>query len=284
MPEIDLGPTRQGPGTHALVVGVSHYPYLSGPMASPFGQNFGMEDLTSAASSASDVAAWLLEEYSNPDAPLASLRVLLSPTPGETINEGVAARLPAQHAAMRDAVEADLMAFRTASKVPGNVAFVYAAGHGIQLTKRGAILLLEDFANEGRVELYGAIDVVGCHDGLDGDEYAANQFWFVDACRQLPPVARMFEALESGVLSLPVPLGEADCSPLYLASTSRDVAFADVGGTTLFSQALLAALRGAAAAGPENDQALGWHVPAGRLGDVVKERVAALAAAKGEEQ
>jgi hypothetical protein len=126
--------------------------------------------------------------------------------------------------------------------------------------------------------------MVGCHAGMDGTGYASNQFWFVDACRQLPAVARLFEELQAGVLSLPVPPGEVECSPLYLASASRDLAFAEIGGSTLFSRALLSALRGAAAAGPEAARALGWHVPAGRLGDVVKETVRALASVMGEEQ
>jgi hypothetical protein len=33
MAEIDLGATGGGPGTHALVVGVSHDPHLSGDTA-----------------------------------------------------------------------------------------------------------------------------------------------------------------------------------------------------------------------------------------------------------
>lgn len=285
MAEITLGAAGDGPGTHALVIGVSHYPFLAGNGATEAGLRFGLEDLSSAARSASEVVAWLLNEYRNPGAPLASVRVLLSPAEGETLADGVVERLTAPYAATRDAVEHDLMAFRAScSERRDNVAFVYVAGHGIQLTKRGAIVLLEDFADPGRVELYGAIDMVGCHEGMDGDAYAANQFWFVDACRQLPAIARQFEQLESGVLSLARPPGEVESSPLYLASTSRDVAFAEVGGTTLFSQAVLSGLRGAAAVGPEEDLSLGWHVPAGRLGDVVKQIVDKLAGDKGEEQ
>ncbi len=285
MAEIDLGAAPDGPGTHALVIGVSHYPNLAGDAATEAGLRYGLEDLSSAARSASEVVAWLLNEYRNPGAPLASLRVLLSPAEGETLADGVVERLPASYAATRDAVEADLMAFRAAcSERRENVGFVYVAGHGIQLTKRGAIVLLEDFADPGRVELYGAIDMVGCHEGFEGDAYAANQFWFVDACRQLPAIARQFEELEAGVLSLAKPPGEVESSPLFLASASRDVAFAEVGGMTLFSQAVLRGLRGAAAEGPEDDLSLGWHVPAGKLGDVVKEIVGKLAGAKGEEQ
>ena len=284
MPAIDLGAARDGPGTHALVVGVSHYRHLSGPEASPFGEQFGLEDLTSAARSASEVVAWLLNEYHNPAAPLASLRVALSPADGESYADGVAGRLPRSHAATRDAVEKDVIAFRRDCEHPENVAFVYVAGHGIQLTNRGAIVLLEDFADPDRADLYGAVDMMGCHAGLYGTGYANSQFWFVDACRQRPRVASKFENLQGGVLDLKGPPGEVECAPVYLASASRDLAFAEVGGLTLFSQVLLSALRGAAAVGPEEDRGIGWHVSAQKLGRVLKEGVAELAKAKSEDQ
>ena len=277
----------KGPGTHALIVGVSHYPYLSGNQATADGSPYGLEDLTSAARSASEVMAWLLNEYRNPDAPLASLQVLLSPGAGEGLADGMAARLPGPCPATRDAVEHDYLMLRDRLRdQPRNVGFVYIAAHGIQLTPRGAIVLLEDFAVAGRVDLYGAMDVVGCHDGLDGDGFARNQFWFLDACRQVPEIARLFENLEAGVLSSKTAIGLTEPRPMFLASAPRDVAFADPDGTTLFSQALLAALRGDAAVGPDSvqDQGQGWHVPAGWLLEIIKKEVTALAIAGGEEQ
>lgn len=284
MPAINLGVASDGPGTHALVIGVSHYPFLSGPKTSPFGEQFGLEDLTSAARSASEVVAWLLNEYRNPAAPLASLRVALSPTEGETYANGVTDRLPQSHAATRDAVERDVIAFRRDCERPNNVAFVYVAGHGIQLTNRGAIVLLEDFADPDRADLYGAIDMVGCHAGLYGTGFANSQFWFVDACRQRPRVASKFENLQGGVLDLKAPPGEVEWAPMYLAAASRDLAFAEVGGLTLFSQVLLSALRGDAAVGPEHARNIGWHVSANKLGEFLKKGVAELAKAKSEDQ
>jgi hypothetical protein len=288
MAQIIRGDAGDGPVTHALVIGVSHYPFLAAASGTKASVEYGLEDLSSAARSASEVAAWLLDEYHNPAAPLASVHVFLSPAPGEAIAPTVLRELEAlgvPYAATRDPVETALLAFQAAcGERRENVGFVYVAGHGVQLTKRGAIVLLEDFGTPAKAGFYGAIDMVGCHDGLDGDAYAGTQFWFVDACRQVPAIASKFEALEGGVLTLPRPPGEADASPMFLASASRDVAFAQVGGTTLFSQAVLAGLRGAAAVGPEEDRALGWHVPAGRLGDVVKLITAQLASDHGAEQ
>jgi hypothetical protein len=273
------------PGTHGLVIGVSHYPFADGPDASDLGESFGIQNLTSAARSASEFAAWLVDEYRNPQRPLTSLRVLLSPIEGETIHPRIEALLPRDAPATRAAVEQDLGEFRQDCRSnPDNVAVVYIAGHGVQLNKRGAIVLLHDFGDPNHVnELTGAIDVRGCHDGMDEAGNAHQQVWFVDACRQLPTVARRFERLE-GALILSERPGQVRSSPLFLASSTRESAFAVIGGTTLFSQALLWALRGAAALGPEGGVSDEWYVGLSRLNTLLDRRVKALAGAHGEDQ
>ncbi|HEY3558895.1 MAG TPA: caspase family protein [Kribbella sp.] len=265
-----------------MVIGVSEYPFADGPNASAWGQRFGLENLSSAARSASDVAAWLLKEYSNPDAELASLRVLLSPSAGEVINPEIAPFAPA--AATRKAVASELKAFRdSCGENPDNVGFVYIAGHGIQLTKRGAVVLLHDFGDPaGENELSGAIDVVGCHGGMDEARAARNQIWFSDACRQEPEVAKLFERLE-GALTLSEGVGTVQASPLFLASSTRENAFAHVGGTSVFSQALLWALRGNAAVGPDEFSPV-WHVGTTQLIRALPRRVNAILGEHGAEQ
>jgi uncharacterized caspase-like protein len=277
-------PNGATPGTHALVIGVSDYPFLDGPDATEEGADFGLSSLTSAARSASEVANWLLTEYRNPAAPLASLRVLLSPAGNESIHPAVAAALPGPVPATRAAVEADLRSLRDACRQSGdNVCFVYIAGHGIQLTKRGAVVLLHDFADPGHLnKLHGAIDVVGCHDGMEESEIAQSQVWFADACRQRPDVALRFERME-GALTLDERLGRVRASPLYLASSTRESAFGEVGGTSIFSQALLWALRGGGAVGPD-EHCPEWHVSTARLGTILFNRVKEVAAAAGESQ
>jgi len=272
------------PGTHAFIIGVSHYPFVDGPEATPPGAQLGLANLSSAARSASEVAGWLLTEYRNPDAPLASMHLFLSPVEGEQLNADVAARMGGAVApATRDDVEVAFNQFReTCRRDPDNVAFVYVAGHGIQLNKRGAVVLLHDFAVKDRGLLYGAIDVAGCRDAMDEAGNARRQMWFSDACRQRPEIVKKFEML-TGAYRPDEGLGQVDASPLFLASSTRESAFADVGGTTIFSQALLWALRGAAAAGPDEtcDE---WHVPATRLINLLPKKVRELLAANPEEQ
>jgi len=82
------------PGTHALVIGVSEYLHFGdGADPTPQGEEFQMEQLSAAARSASEFARWLLQDYRCQRAPLRSLRVLLSPSPGEQTEPEIAARI-----------------------------------------------------------------------------------------------------------------------------------------------------------------------------------------------
>lgn len=272
------------PVTHAFVVGVSAYPFLDGPQASPFGAAFGMEGLTSAARSASDVAAWLLEEFRKPEAPLATLRVLLSPADGEALHPTVAAALPGPEQATRAAVEAAFEDFAQDCRThPDNFAFVYIAGHGVQLTTSASVVLLHDFADPSHgAELKGAIDVSQCHHGLSGGGYPNTQVWFADACRQVPEVARRFETLRKA-LDASKPFGDVEASALILGAGPRESAFADVGGSSIFSQALLWCLRGGAATACP-PPATEWYVRAGWLATALKDRIDALTGPHGVQQ
>src|SRR3989337_790908 len=84
--------------THAFVVGVSHYPFLDGPQMTDQGGQLGLANLSSAARSASELVAWLLNEYQCPEAPLKDVRLLLSPVDGETLHPDVVTRMGGQPA------------------------------------------------------------------------------------------------------------------------------------------------------------------------------------------
>ena len=273
------------PGTHALVIGVSEYLHLvDGKDPTPTGISFGMEQLSAAAKSASEFAAWLLNEYQCDHAPLRSLRVLLSPADGEEINSDIAQLLPANSSVTTNNVKDALGEFRHACDASvDNIAIVYVAGHGVQITKTGAIVLLSDFGDAHFLsKLEGAIDMAGVHAGMNHPKTAKTQFWFVDACRQKPAIAKKFETL-SGALTLDEPIGATETSPLFLAAGTGKQAYARVGGVTLFNEALLWALRGNVANGPEADMDH-WHIPVTALIKHLPEYVKALAADCGAEQ
>jgi hypothetical protein len=278
------------PGTHALVIGVSRYKHLAdGEAPTQTATDFDLEQLSAAARSASEVAAWLLDDvggYRKPAAPLRSLRVLLSPQPAEQLAPTIAARAADVREASIANVEEAMEEFTKAANTHrDNVAIVYVAGHGVQLTKTGAVLLVDDFGAKGAPtpKLRNALDVAGMHASMRGNACARTQFWFVDACRQKTAVARKFEQL-----GLPqtfdIPAGEVDSSPLFLASITGKPAYARPNGRTLFCEALLWALGGGAVASPEDGGLDAWHVSVATLLKALPARVSALAQAEGAEQ
>jgi len=279
--EFDVPPDAQR-RTHALVIGVSSYPYLDGPEQTRLGATFEMSELSVSAASAADIASWLISEYDS-DAPLATLRILLSPADGETIDGAIAPLLRGPCNATRAAVEEEMTGFKADCQSDDAVAFVYVVGHGVQFTKRGAVLLLEDVASPTSAqELYGALDVAGCFEGLDGQQFAPTQFWFFDACRE----RLQSPAIETwaGAYTLSVPAGRAESSTMYLGSSTREAAFSVPDGRSIFSTALLEALRGAGADGPTDLGSEDWWVTTRKLFDALQPAVKRLAREHGADQ
>jgi hypothetical protein len=273
------------PGTHALVIGVSAYRHLAdGPQPTPDGSAFELDQLSAAARSASEFAAWYLTEYTRTEAPRNSLRLLLSPSGGEAIAPAVTALGQPIPEATLDNARVALAEFRAAcASHPENVGIVYVAGHGVQLGRTGAVLLLGDFGAPAQLSLLErALDIAAIHEAFNHPATAQTQFWFVDACRQKPAVAKRFETL-AGALRLDIPNGTAETSPLFLAATTGTAAYARPGGLTLFSEALLWALRRGALAPPDGTMEA-WHVPVRELIRTLPDAVEALAARENAEQ
>lgn len=279
-------PSVRGPALHALIIGVSHYRHLKGGSApNKRGRKWGMKQLTAAASSAASVADWLLNKYNDNSVQFGSLRMLLSPQPRENLGAPlVGKKKGALDRATRANVENAVRAFQKACELDrDNVAFVYMAGHGIQLSTEEAVLLLEDVGDDNHAnDLTGAVDAVKCHRAFNHAGGPARQFWFVDACRQEHEIAKRFVFM-TGALELSKPPGSADSSPLFLAAASREAAFARVGKKTLFSEALIAALEGDAAVGPDKPGEE-WYVSTLSLNERLTTSVKALAKAVGKSQ
>jgi hypothetical protein len=231
------------PGAHALIVGVSEYPHLGGgrtPVADPW----DMTQLTSAASTAHKVFEWL--KSATLTAPLATCRVLLSPSPIEAHLAGVAD--PATLANVKQ----EARAWRAdAASHPDNVTFFYFAGHGVQRTKEDAVLCLMDFRDPADTVLHRAIDVATLFGGMSPSptqpNIARTQFYFIDACRaQLAQLGKFATPQTSAVFDLELGGQDDRRAPIFFASVSNHVAAAIPGVQTLFSRALLECFEGAA--------------------------------------
>ena len=233
------------PGVHALIVGVSHYPFLEGG-ESPVADPWDLRQLTSAASSAHAMFDWLTR--ARLPVPLATCRVLLSPSqsPSEAPLVGLTEE------ATFDNVFAEAHAWRQdAGSHQSNITVFYFAGHGVQRDKEDAVLCLHDFRKPpaSAPALRHTIDLATLRAGLSPSSSQPNiartQFYFVDACREQPEQTKNFKALKTGDLWDIELDGQDDrCSAIFYASISNQVASAVPGGRTLFNQALIDCLQG----------------------------------------
>ena len=233
------------PGVHALIIGVSRYPFLAGGDA-PVADPWDMGQLTSAASSAHALVEWL--KTARLPEPLATCRVLLSPS--TAANEAPLAGLV--DLATFDQVFAAAHDWRQdAASHPSNITLFYFAGHGVQRDKEDAVLCLRDFREPppAAPSLRRAIDLTTLRAGMSPSSSQPNiartQFYFIDACREQPAQASHFKELKTGDLWDIELDGQDDrSSPIFYASVSNQTANGVPGGQTLFNQALLGCLGG----------------------------------------
>ena len=198
------------------------------------------------------------------------------------LHPDVVAKLGGQAApATRETVRKEFTAFKNAcAENTANRAFVFLTGHGIQLSSRGAILLLEDFATaEDGDLLFGAMDVMGCHGSMWATGQADHQVWFSDACRQKPEVVKRYESVTGAWKPGDENGGDVAATPILLSSGAREQAFADPQGLTLFTDALLWGLRGGGVVGSDTVSPQ-WHVSTERLSKVLQERVRSTASGR----
>lgn len=276
------------PGTHALVIGVSAYDFLpGGNNVSLQGEELGIGQLSASARSASEFAAWLLRDYRRENLPLSSLRVLLSAAPTEDINQTIKDLLKGDSRATRLNVERMFHDFMdAAASHTDNVAIVYVVGHGVQFSKSGAVLLLNDFADpqHRHAKYTGAVDMRSMHDAMNHENTAQTQFWFVDVCRDLSGDATHYEKL-AGVLEGDVRrTGSAKTSPLFLSASSGQSAFARPHKLTLFCEALISGLKEGHAARSEGERNSPWRVSVNTLLEYLPEAVQSLAEAEEAQQ
>lgn len=254
---------RTARGTHALVIGVSAYPVLRRRSV------WGLEELSSAATSALRFAEWLNGEFrSGCNAPLRSLRVLLSPS---TIEENsLGARLAGVSPAIRDNVRASLLAWiKDCQVVSGSTAVLYAAGHGVFKDRTGSNLLLEDL--DGDLDLEKSVDLAAVIEGL-GHVGVEASYVFVDACQGKLKATRDYGG--SGVrFSYEQTPEQRIGAFVYAAAARGTLAYGVPGKESVFGEALLEALKRDAVV-RERDGERRWvvtsHALARSLGDVTR--------------
>jgi hypothetical protein len=233
---------------HALIIGVSAYPYLPDG-TTPKANGYGMEQLSASAVSAYRLAQWLDEAAARLAVPVGSRRLLLSPSPSE-----LALMPPAgsYKAATLDNIRTEALAWRTDCRsAKDNIAVFCFCGHGVQRTRQDVVLLAEDFGDDAGNPLFKAVDVNNLFDGMAPTEedpnVARTQFWFIDACQVLPTEFKNFERLPvTGVFEVGLAGYDDRNAPIYYGSVPGGFAYTVRNETTIFGDALLQCLRGRA--------------------------------------
>ena len=253
----------QGPATHAIVIGVGHYPHLPGGGKRPVPRPAGMGQLTSPPISARAIASWLVETLDYPAKPLASVALLLSertPKPFRHPKTGV--DIPVKLATI-DNIELALTEWRGRGDAkPDQRLLLYFCGHGMGKGSDLA-LLASDYGEKPLNALDGAVDFRNFLMGMELS-VAREQVYFIDACRVYS--GTLLQAGKNN--GRPIFQGDSAVSPVsplrapvYYSTLAGSLAYARERKRSIFTDALLAGLNGAGATDSEGD----WRVTAMRL-------------------
>lgn len=257
-----LHPPGTGPRTHVFIIGVGRYRHLFGGAAPTQGIP-ALGQLTSPPISARKLAEWLIKgQLAGAPAPLGSVELLLSDSTdqnfsGTQVADATRQSINAAFAQWKSRCDAD----------PGNVAFFYFCGHGLQ--KHVMSLLPEDFA-ESKDNLWkDTIDFSTTYNGMARCK-AGTQLFVIDACRELSQAAIMDQDFGGTALITPR-LGEHNLrtAPMLFGTKVGLQAFGDRNGVSRLTEALIECLDdlGAAEAGAN------WVIDTQHLGTNVQKLV-----------
>lgn len=256
------------PGLHALIVGVSQYVNLP-PGDGPADPNvgFGMQRLSSPALSAFHIFNWL---NSPPPGvrlkvPIKTCRVLVAPSQEEQEKAPQLATLGTT-LPTRDAFVLAANEWRNdASHLQKDVTFFYFAGHGFKLSPEDVSLALCDFANPNMPSADKCAKVANIRQGMAPTakfkNIAREQFYFVDACRNLPEAIMAYAPMTvPDVFTFALNVVDDRDTPTYFATTEGRQAAGRKGQPSVFCEALLHSLGRGSESGTEVDVNVEWRV------------------------
>ena len=271
--KIDLS----GPRLHALIIGVGDYPHLVAGAPNAFNTNFGLQQLTTTVFTAKRIAKWLATEYHNPDVPLGSIELFLSPSQEVERPDGTKVQIEDATMDNINSVFKKTWLNQRCIPQPGGITFFYFAGHG--LSAGGAhYLLTSDFADPDPAanKWDNCIDFSKSRTGMRHVD--ATQLFFVDACRETPidiltqanpPTGRR---LVDDATMFDHPESEAT----YYASAEGRQAFGPDDDITYFATAVIDALDGAAGLKKQGKLAVDTFQLGSAIGQIVNSLAGSL--------
>lgn len=224
--------------THVFIVGVGSYRHLEGGAEPRPALNLGLQQLTSPPVSAKALADWFIKTpLTNPEAPLGSVELLLSPAQSYDTGNG---QVQVEAATLEHIRAAFARWDGRCDAHRDNISIFYYCGHGLE--KEDMVLLPEDFCAYEHNPWTHAINFQRTYRGLARTK-ARTQLYFIDACRQLtsemlenPDVGG--EVLKQGNLRHFNPRS----APQIFATTQGKQAFGREGEVSHFTSTLIEAL------------------------------------------
>lgn len=258
---------RGQPGLHAFIVGASHYAHLPDfdePANAEIG--FGLQRLASPAFSAYSLYKRLEQlpsgnGHARLAVPLKTCRLLLAPSALEQSNAEFAADLPGLAVLspeFRPFARSALAWRNDASDHKDSITLFYFGGHGVRTHTEDAVLAMADFNEPELSIMLNCVKVTSLHLGMAPTKKRPNmartQFYFIDACRNMPE-----QMLEFRPAEVP-PLWDIELNdevddrrwPIYFSAAPNQLAHGRRGTTSFFCASLLRGLE-CAAEDPEDD-------------------------------
>jgi hypothetical protein len=260
----------QGNAAHALVIGVGDYPHLAGGSGELFPDHENMGQLGGAPISARRFADWLIgpEGYHDPNRPLASVRLLLSGGDGTYPNPATGESHAVPPATLAEVTAAIGEWVKALDANEGDLAFFFFSGHGVMVGME-QILLLSDFGNPAALKVRGSAIRFNPFRAAMSRYAAREQCYFLDACRSYTDTfaSALGAAGESFIDPAPKIFSRFVAQPVFNASVEGESAFGRDNEPSLFTEALLQALKGG---GTDNRHPpYDWRIEARMLDDAV---------------
>lgn len=236
------------PGLHVICIGVSNYQNLVSS-DEPAGDGFRqLKKLRSSAISAMQILDKIvdLDSQHRLFKPLATARLLLAPSQLEIDAD---ARLATQGAGATiiDIIKA-LNAWRKDVALNrDNQALFFFSGHGMRRSPDESIVLASDFLEEGLPMLRNAFNTANVRSGMAPghafEEIGRQQFYFVDACRDMPEALAGIDSTDTSKI-FDIDLNSLDdrAAPIFFPTVTGGQAYGVAGKPTFFTQALLWAM------------------------------------------
>ncbi|AWN52162.1 caspase family protein [Methylobacterium sp. 17Sr1-1] len=236
------------PGLHAILIGVSSYPYLNGSDHAA-DETYGLGQLASPALTVVELADVLLKQAASMRPALKTLRLLASPSSDEPIGQqGTAFKnLPAAH--LKNVMRAIFDWRNDASFRMDDATLFYFAGHGIQRTGGDVVLLLEDFLQNVGAVLGNTVDVMNLRDFMANEsapQIARKQLYVIDACRSTVGKLRKYiVAPAAGLFDVEAPV-DGRTAPILYAAGAGEKTYGAPGQISVFGKDFKACLEGRA--------------------------------------